>query len=176
MKNVFLKILSIICFLIIVATGSYVSFRILKNIAPKTFVRETSNMNLKSPSGTVVIPQKVYKNTLPFDRLYNVIHSDKKVVYYAFVNSPSGNSKNFNIRAGLDKENLNYYYNLYPDNISQNQNQKCRNKSEFCAQNYLIKNCTDYICIIHPLRREFIKIPFENYSEFINMANKLKLW
>lgn len=164
----------LIIFFIILAI--FIWHRTKINEAPKPYNYATSDFKIKSPYYAEKIPNSVYLNTKESDKLFKVINSDKKIIYYSYANSPMGNSIKYNIQAGLDKENLNYYYNFEPNLQSSLTRIRCKNKTNLCAQPYLIENCSDKVCIIHPKRKEIVKINNGDFVEIIRKAKYLKRW
>ncbi|MCI1274288.1 MAG: hypothetical protein LKG27_07650 [Clostridiaceae bacterium] len=150
--------------------------RTKENKAPRPYKTDTSNFSVKSPSYSDKIPDAVYENTSENDALFKVINSDKKIIYYAYANCPIGQSIKYNIQAGLDKESLNFYYNFYPDLQGASTLVSCKNGTNLCAQYYLFDNCGDKVCIIHPKRREIVKINNGDFAEIIRKAIYLKNW
>src|SRR5574344_133821 len=160
----------------IILLSVFVYYRTKENEAPKPYEYATSNFKMHSPNYAEKIPEEVYANTQGNDELFQVINSNRKIIYYPYSNNSEGNSIKRNIQAGLDKEQLNSYYNYYPDLQVPPHLIKCKNKTDKCAFVYLYNNCSDKICIIHPKRKEIVKINNDDFARFMRRAIRLKNW
>lgn len=125
--------------------------------------------------GARVIPPDVFASVGYNDPAYGIIRSSYKVIYFNYPNAERGERIYSDIKSGLSRAGLSsdvlLVKNIYKPIGSNN----AIEKSTFVGQDYLNKNCTKYICMLNPNKREIIFVN-QSAGSVISKLKELRNW
>lgn len=125
------------------------------------------------------IPDKVYEDTTSSDKFANILNSNRKVIYYAYLINDSDANVFLDEFGKLLKSHaeLQSYYFYYPDPMEQFSSVYCNKVgSSDCIQNFLVKNCHNNMCIVNPYKKQILKISSKNFRQAFDSVYSHKNW
>lgn len=131
-----------------------ICFKVLLSATEKTM-----SIDSQSPDGAVKIPAEILANTSSNEKFSNVLQSNKKVIYISGPDCPALNILHFAVKNELRERKIAQNYTVLLDkNPRGTIGVSCSNGSKKCLHNYLLQNCYEKACVIHPLKKEIFAI------------------
>lgn len=179
-----MKIFSFLIALVLAAflIGKYSDYKAPSDLKVKEQASESVAANAAerpvkiSFHGAVKIPDSVYENTANSDTYYEIIHGNRKMIFWVYADCPIGRNIKSRMEAILNRNNLYSNYTHKPNLMSGGVMVRCRNNTAKCAQIYLYDNCSDNICVINPMEKAIIKLNNSDFDTIENTLIRAKNW